>query len=192
MRAAVRATGLLLLLALAGLSFWQREIRFGLAGVAIQLLLEIGLALRARRNGLQLVRDRSRVSAARISCVEQAGALTLTLSGDEEGRGPTPYVLLSRPLQPGTQNVEPRCEPYLELSDGKWSVTGGIQDAYLSPHLLRLTLNARGTEALRANDICVTLETPSEQRRLERALGKVLRGVPFTSDRSLAEAGADA
>ena len=184
----VRAAGILLLLVLAGLSFALQEIRFAVAGAAILGLVEIGIALRVRRTRLQAVRDRSRICAARISCDEKDGALTVTLTGQGQGGGPAPYVLLSRVLQRSEHEVEAsRNGPYLEMSDARASVHGGIQEAHLTPHLLRLTLNAHGAGVLRASDICVALQAPSEQRRLERALTKVLRGVPFTSDRSLVD-----
>ena len=103
------------------------------------------------------------------------------------------YVLLSRTLRPGRQAVAlDEDRPYLELSDQRWSVRGGIQDAYLSPQLLRLTLDARGAEALGASQVCVTLQEGNDQRRLERALGRILRGVSFTSERSMPEDTADA
>lgn len=180
MRGIVRAATVLLVWALAALSFLLQEVGFALAAAAILGLVEIGLALRVRRGRRPAAQDPTRVAAARISCVEEDGALTVTLSAEGQGGARAPYVLVSRAMQRGDG-------PYLELSDGKSSVYGGIQDAYLTPHLLRLTLNERGAGALRASDICVTLPAPGEQRRLERALGKVLRGVPFTSDRSLAE-----
>lgn len=188
MRHLVRGTGVLLLLGLAGLSFLQEEIRFALAGVAILCLVEFGLALRARRGRRQAGGDRSRVSAARVSCIEKEDALTVALVGDDQGRGGAPYVLLSRALRPDAEAVaQQRDRPYLELSDRRWSVYGGIEEAYLSPQVLRLTLDARGAEALRARDVCVTLEGATEQRRLERALSRILRGVPFTSERSVPE-----
>lgn len=192
--ALVRTFGVLLLVALAGLAFVLEEVRFVLAGLAIQALVEIGLALRARRGrAAAAAGDRTRVCAARISCVEKEGALVVTLTGGEQGRRAAPYVLLSRALRPGAPDVGPRTDaPYLELSDPKWSVHGGIQEAYLSPQLLQLTLDERGAAVLRASEIRVTLDTPGEQRRLERALSRVLRGVPFTSDRTIQPAAADA
>jgi hypothetical protein len=48
-------------------------------------------------------------------------------------------------------------------------------------------LDARAAEVLGTNQVCVAFEAASEQRRLERALGRILRGVPFTSERSMPE-----
>ena len=113
-------------------------------------------------------------SVRRLHFARVAGMLLLlAMAGLSYALGEIRFV-----LQPGDG-------PYLELSEKKHSVHGGIEDAFLSPHHMRLTLNARGAEALGAGDVHVTLATPGEQRRLERALGRVLRGVPFTSDRSL-------
>lgn len=188
MRVLVRALAVLLLFALAGLSFQLREIRFAAAGAAVLVLVEIALALRVRRAGQRAVRDPSRFRAASISCDEKDGVLRVTLAGEAQGRTPAPYVLLSRTLQPGPQPVEPhRDGPGLELSDPGLCVHGGIQDAYLSPRELRLTLNAHGAATLRASDVRIALPAPGEQRRLERALSRILRGVRFTSDRSLDE-----
>jgi hypothetical protein len=188
MRQLVRGAAVLLLLGLAGVSLALEQVRFALAGVAISCLVEIALALRARRSRPQARRDRSRVTAAQVSCTEQDGALTVALIGEDEGRGGPPYVLLSRTLRPEPQATAPKDErPYLELSHQRWSVYGGIQDAYLSPQLLRLTLDARGAEVLGASQVCVTLKAGTDQRRLERALSRILRGVSFTSDRSMPE-----
>jgi len=188
MRQLVRGAAMLLLLGLAGVSFALEEIRFVLAGAAISCLVEVGLALRARRGRQQAPWDRSRVSAAQVSCTEQDGALTVALIGEDQGRGGAPYVLLSRRLRPERQVMAPNDDrPYLELSGQRWSVYGGIQDAYLSPQLLRLTLDARGAEVLGASQVCVTLKAGNDQRRLERALGRILRGVSFTSERSMPE-----
>lgn len=179
-RVLVRALAVLLLFALAGLSYQLQEIRFVAAGAAVLVLVEIALALRVRRGGPK-AHDPSRVRAASISCDEKDGVLSVTLTGEAQGRRPAPYVLLSRTMQPGAH----RDGPYLELSDATSSVHGGIQEAYLSPRELRLTLNAHGAATLRANDVCIALPTAAEQRRLERALSRILRGVRFTSDRSL-------
>ncbi|HSV79223.1 MAG TPA: hypothetical protein VLK85_08450 [Ramlibacter sp.] len=188
MRNLVRGAAMLLLLGLAGASLALEEIRFVLAGVSISCLVEIGLALRARRSRAQAPRDRSRVSAAQVSCTEKDGALTVALIGEDQGPGGAPYVLLSRTLRPERQAMAPNDDrPYLELSDPRWSVYGGIQDAYLSPQLLRLTLDARGAEVLGASQVCVTLQAGNDQRRLERTLGRILRGVSFTSERSMPE-----
>jgi hypothetical protein len=188
MRPLVRGAAMLLLLGLAGASLALEEIRFVLAGAAITCLVEIALALRARRGRPQAPWDRSRISAAQVSCTEQDGALTVALVGEDQGPGGAPYVLLSRMLRPERQAAAANDDrPYLELSDQRWSVYGGIQDAYLSPQLLRLTLDARGAEVLGASQVCVTLQAGNDQRRLERALGRILRGVSFTSERSLPE-----
>ena len=193
MRRLVRGAALLLLLGLAGMSLALEEIRFVLAGVSIACLVEIGLALRARRGRTKAPSDRSRVSAVQVSCTEQDGVLTVAMIGEDQGRGGSSHVLLSRTLRCERQAVAPDDDrPYLELSDQRWSVRGGIQDAYLSPQLLRLTLDARGAEALGASQVCVTLHEGNDQRRLERALGRILRGVSFTSERTMPEDAADA
>lgn len=191
MRHLVRAASVLLFLALAGLSLSQQELRFALAGAAILGLVEIGLALRGRRNAPRAPRDRSRLAAVQVSCMEQDGALTLALVG-ERRRGAAPHVLLSRRFG-ATRDGEPPCDrPYLELSEPRWSVHGGIREAFLSPGLLRLALDARGAEALGVQQVSVTLEPHIEQRPLERALRKILRGVSFTSERSAPEQAPDA
>jgi hypothetical protein len=192
MRPLVRGAAMLLLLGLAGVSLALEEIRFVLAGVSISCLVEIGLALRARRSTTQALGDRSRVSAVQVSCTEQDGVLTVAMIGEDQGRGGSSHVLLSRTLRPEPQAVASDGDrPYLELSDPRWSVRGGIQDAYLSPQLLRLTLDARGAELLGARHVCVTLQEGTDQRRLERALGKVLRGISFTSERTMPQDTAD-
>ncbi|HEX7889762.1 MAG TPA: hypothetical protein VF522_10415 [Ramlibacter sp.] len=181
MRHLVRSAALLLLLALAGLSLLQEELRFVLAGAAISCLVEIGLALRARRGGSRASGDRSRVAAVHMACQEQDGAMSVALVG-ARARGAAPYVLLSRQLAGSVPGL-----PYLELSDRQWSLHGGIQEAVLSPGLLRLELDPRGAEVLGAARVCVTLEPDIEQRPLERSLRKILRGVSFTSERSMPE-----
>jgi hypothetical protein len=77
--------------------------------------------------------------------------------------------------------------PYLELGDPKWSVHGGIREACLTPRLLHLALDPRAAEVLGTREVNVTLQADNDQRRLERALARVLRGVAFTSERSLPE-----
>ena len=193
MRQLVRGAAMLLLLSLAGVSLALEEIRFVLAGVSISCLVEIGLALRARRSTTQAaLSDRSRVSAVQVSCTEQDGVLTVAMIGEDQGRGGSSHVLLSRTLRPEPQAVAPDDDrPYLELSDRRWSVRGGIQDAYLSPQLLRLTLDARGADLLGASQVCVTLQEGTDQRRLERALGRILRGISFTSERTMPQDTAD-
>lgn len=183
----MRGAAVLLLLALAGLSLELNEIRFALAGVAIACLVEIALALRARRERPQAAVDRSRIAAAQVSCTEQDGALTVTLTGEPQGRAGAPYLLLSRPLRRAQAAPATEDRPYLELSDRTCSVYGSIQDAYLSPQILRLTLDPHGAEVLGTSQLCVTLQQGNDQRRLERALSKILRGVPFTSERSMPE-----
>jgi hypothetical protein len=179
MRHLVRSAAFLQLLSFAGLSMAQEEPRFAVAGAAISCLVEIGLALRARRNGARASSDRSRLSAVQVACQEQDGALMVALLG-ARARGAAPYVLLSRQLAGSVPGL-----PYLELSDRRWSVHGGIQEAVLSPGLLRLDLDPRGAEVLGARQVCVTLEPGIEQRPLERSLRKILRGVSFTSERSM-------
>jgi hypothetical protein len=178
MRHLVRGASVLLLLALAGLSLAQQELRFVLAGAAIACLVEIGLALRARRDGPRGPGDRSRLAAVQVSCMEQDGALSVALVG-EHRRGTAPYVLLSRQLA--------ATAPRLELSDPRRSVDGGLQEVILSPGLLLVALDARAAETLGAREVRVTLERDIEQRPLERSLRKILRGVPFTSERSMPE-----
>jgi hypothetical protein len=188
MRLLVRGAALLLLVGLGGVTFALGELRFALAGVAICCLVEIGLALRARRSRPDAAVDRSRLSATQVACTEHDGALTVRLTGEEQAGGRAAYVLLSRTLRLSQQPVRPNDDgPYLELCDRRWSVHGAIEDAYLTPGFLRLTLDARGAEALGAGQVCVALPTGNDQRSLERALGKILRGVPFTSDRSMPE-----
>lgn len=192
MRHLVRAAALLLLAGLAGAALALEETRFALAAVAIFGLTETGLALRARRNRAQAPRDRSRFTAAQVSCSQDDGALSVALIGEDQPLGAAPYLLLSRKLPPQGQAVAvDEDRPYLELSDRKRSVYGGIQDAHLLPRLLRLTLDARGAEVLGASQVCVTLQAGYDQRLLERALGRILRGVAFVSERSMPEDLAD-
>lgn len=181
MRHLVRGAALLLLLALAALSLVQQGLRFVLAGVAVAGLVEIGLALRARRNGPRAPRDR--LAATQVSCMEQDGALSLTLAG-ERRRGAAPYLLLSRRLADAA--------PRLELSDPRWTVEGGLQEVVLSPGLLRVSLDARAAQVLGTREVCVTLEGDIEQRPLERSLRRILRGVSFTSERSAPQEAPDA
>lgn len=191
MRHLVRAASVLLLLALAGLSLAQQELRFALAGLAIAGLVEIGLALRARRGAPRAPRDRSRLAAVQVSCREHDGTLTVALVG-ERRRGAAPHVLLSRRFAATGDAQAPSDRPSLELSGPRWSVHGGIREAFLSPGLLRLALDARAAEALGVNQVSVALEPHIEQRALERALRRILRGVPFTSERSAPEDAPDA
>jgi hypothetical protein len=164
------------------------ETRFALAGVAIFCLVEIGLALRTRRSRPQAPPDRSRFTAAQVSCAQQDGAVSVALVGEDQPRGAAPYLLLSRKLPPhGQAAAVTEDRPYLELSDRRCSVYGGIQDAHLLPQLLRLTLDAHGAEVLGASQVCVTLQAGYDQRLLERSLSRILRGVAFISERSMPE-----
>lgn len=182
MRHLVRGASVLQLLAQAGLALAQQQLRFVLAGAAIAGLVEIGLALRARRDGPARPGDRCRLAAVQVSCMEQDGALSIALVG-ERRRGAAPYVLLSRSLaDPG---------PRLELGDPRWSVDGGIEEVVLSPGLLVVALDGRAAGVLGAGEVRVTLERDIEQRPLERSLRKILRGVPFTSERSMPQEAAD-
>jgi hypothetical protein len=183
----VRSAGALLLLGLAGWSYVGGELQFAAAGVAVAALMEMGLVLRARRDRSTVVRDRSRVSAMQVSCTEQDGVLKVALVGKAQGRSKAPYVLLSRPLL-GAPGAELRDErPCLELGDPKWSVHGGIREACLTPKELRLELRTAAAEALGVEEVRVMLPTGQDQRQLERALRRVLRGVAFTSERSMPE-----
>lgn len=180
-RHVVRGTGVLLLASLVGLSSVRAEPQLADAGVAVAALVELGLALRARRNRLAAVRERARVSAERVTCTEQHGALTVMLAGNAQGS----YVLLSRTVRSGA--APSRDGPYLELGDPKWSAHGGIREASMTPRLLRLALDAQAAQVLGAGEVNVTLDAGIDQRRLERALAKILRGVAFTSERSAPE-----
>lgn len=183
----VRSAGALLLLGLSGWSYVGGELQFAVAGAAVAILMEMGLALRARRETIPALRDRSRVSADQVSCTEQDGVLKVALVGKAQGRSKAPYVLLSRPLL-GAPGAELRDErPCLELGDPKWSVHGGIREACLTPTELRLALRAGAAEVLGVAEVRVTLPAGQEQRQLERALRRVLRGVAFTSERSMPE-----
>jgi hypothetical protein len=180
----VRGAALLLLVGFAGLSLALEETRFVLAAVAICCLVQIAIALRARRKRVAVPRGRSRFTAAQVSCSEKDGALSVALIEDD-ARGAASYLLLSRKLRPQGQVASDEDHPYLELSDRKCSVYGGIQDAYLLPQSLCLTLDARAAGVLGATQVCVTLGTAYDQRRLERALSRILRGVAFVSERSM-------
>jgi hypothetical protein len=184
----VRGATLLLLLALAGAYLALQEIRFVVAAAAIGCLVEIGLALRARRDRPAAAADFSRFEAARVSCTEQDHALGVALLGEGQAGRAAPYLLLSRTLHPRPEAAARGDDgPYLELSVPARSVRGGIRDAYLSPRLLRVTLDARGAQALGTGEACVTLPAGVDQRRLERTLGRILRGVAFVSERSMPE-----
>ena len=187
-RHVVRGTGVLLLAGLSALSFVQREPQFAAAGVGVAALVELGLALRSRRNRLAQVWDRARVSAERVAFTEQDGALAVSLVGNAEGASAPPYVLLARAMRSGVNGgAASRDGPYLELGDPKWSVHGGIREACLTPRLLRLSLAPEAAEVLGAGEVTVTLNAGNDQRRLERALARILRGVAFTSERSMPE-----
>ena len=179
----VRGAALLLLIALAIVTVNLEEVRFVLAGGAILCLVELGLALRARRQGAKIASDRCRISAAQVACTEEDGSIAVRMTGDSRGGGRPPYVLLSRSLGGDAQCIG----PYLELSGKRCAFQGEIREAYLSPGSLRLALAPRANALLGATQVAVTLPAGTDQRRLERALGKILRGVPFTSDRSLPE-----
>jgi hypothetical protein len=188
LRYLVRGTGVLLLASLSGLSFVRGEPQFAAAGVAVAALVELGLALRARRNQPAPAPDRSRVSAERVTCTEQDGAWTIALVGNAQGASAPTYVLLSRTQRPGAPGAAPSREgPYLELGDPKRSVHGGIREACLTPRLLHLALDTHAAEVLGTGEVNVTLHAGNDQRRLERALARILRGVAFTSERSLPE-----
>jgi hypothetical protein len=187
LRQFARAAAWLLLIGLAALAWMEQEIRPALAGLAIAGLAETALALRARRGRPPAGEDRSRLDAVQVSCTEADGALTVALRGAAPaGRGSAPCVLLSRALRPAApQDALHRDGPRLQLSDRRGSVHGGIQEACLSPQLLCLTPDARGAEALGTSEIRVLLPAGLDQRPLERTLGRILRGVPFTSERSM-------
>lgn len=180
----VRVATVLLWVAFAALSFTLGEIRFAVAATAIFCLAEIALALRARAARRAQAFHPSRLAAASVSYTDQGGVLAVTLSGTGEGRRPgTPCVVVSRAMAaPGAAAPGGPC---LELSARKGSIRAGIEDAYLSPHLLQLAVDARAAQALGADAVCVTLPAGTDQRLLERALGRILRGVPFTSERSM-------
>ncbi|NNU44758.1 hypothetical protein [Ramlibacter montanisoli] len=184
----LRALAALLLLALAGASFASGELRYAAAGVAIFALVEIALALRARRERTAAVRDRSRVSAIRVACSETEGILTIALAGKAQGHTGAPYVLLTRTLPRGPAGSDLQDErPYLELGAPKWSMHGAIREASLTPRLLRLALHPEAAGSLGAGEVRVALPAAQDPRALERALRKVLRGVAFTSERSMPE-----
>lgn len=187
MRILVRASGVLLAAGLAGLYVQLQEIRFALAAAAILCLAELALALRARAGNRPVRGDPSRMTADRVAYTEEDGVLAVTLSGTGERRETTPYVVLSRRLRPPANTTAEGRGPCLELSPVRGPLAGSIEDAYLSPQLLRLALDARATEALGSQTLCVTLPAGTDQRLLERALSRILRGVPFTSDRSVPE-----
>ena len=190
MRRLVRGATLLLLLALAAIGHALEEPRFFLAAAAIGALVELGLALRARRSRSSAPDERARFTASQFSCSQQENTVSVSLRAEDAPRGTAPYLLLSRTLPKGATPGADR--PYLELSGRKWSVHGGIQDAHLSPRLLQVTLDARGAEALGAPEIQVALAEGFDQRQLERGLRSVLRGVAFISERSLPEEAAQA
>ena len=175
----VRGAAALLLVCLAAVTVNLEEVRFVLAGVAVLCLVELGLALRARRQGAQIPRDRCRFSAAQVACTEEHGIASVRITGDSAAGRPR-YVLLSRSLG----GDRPGSGPCLELSDPGCAFQGEIQEAYLTPGSLHLALAPRASTLLGAAQVKVTLPAGTDQRRLERALGKILRGVPFTSDRS--------
>lgn len=184
----VRAAGVLLLLGLSGWAYVSGELQFAAAGLAVAVLTEILIALRARRDQSALVPDRSRLSAVQVSCTEEDGVLKVALLGKAQGRrSEAPYVLLSRPLL-GAPGAELRDErPCLELGAPKWSVQGGIREACLTPQELRLELRAGAAETLGVEEVRVALPAGQDRRQLERALRRVLRGVAFTSERSAPE-----
>lgn len=190
----LRAAGASLLLGLSGWSYVSGELQFAAAGVAVAALTELALALRARRETSASLGNRSRVSAVQVSCTEEGGLLKVTLLGKAQGRrSNAPYVLLSRPLlgAPGASGAELSDErPCLELGGPKWSVHGGIREACLTPQELRLELRAGAAEALGVEEVRVMLPAGQDQRQLERVLRRVLRGVAFTSERSMREEGA--
>jgi hypothetical protein len=183
----VRAAGALLLLGLSGWSYVSGEPEFAAAGVAVATLMETGFALRARRERTTSVGDRSRVAAVQVSCTEEHGVLKVALVGKAQGRSKAPYVLLSRTL-PGAPGEAVHDErPCLEVGEPQWSAPGGIREACLTPQALRLALHAEAAETLGVAEVCVTLPAGEEQRSLERALRRILRGVAFTSERSVPE-----
>ena len=184
----LRALAVLLLLALAGASFASGELQYVAAGAAISALAEIALALRARRERSAAVCDRSRVGAVRVSCSETEGILTVALAGKAQGRFGAPYVLLSRTLPRGPAESDLQDQrPYLELGAPKWSMHGAIREACLTPRLLRLVLHPEAADALGAGEVRVTLPATQDPRALERTLRRILRGVAFTSERSMPE-----
>jgi hypothetical protein len=184
----VRAATVLLCVALAACSVALQDLRFAFAAAAILCLVELALALRARAGRRSDPHHPSRLAAARVSYTEQEGVLAVTLSGASDGRPlGAPCVVVSRTLRPPPDGTAPG-GPRLALSAPPVSIYAAIQEADLSPQLLRLLLDARAAEALGSETVCVTLPAGTDQRLLERALGRILRGVPFTSDRSLPEA----
>lgn len=185
---AVRAFTVLLCAALAGLYLALGETRFALAAAAIACLVEIALALRARAGGRGGRSDPSRMAATGVSYADHDGVLAVTLSGSDGA----PSLVLSRNVRPPPDTHAPACGPRLDLSRPKGAIQAGIRDAYLSPQLLRLAVDTQSAQALGAETVCITLPAGTDQRLLERALGRILRGVPFTSDRSVPEEEAEA
>lgn len=177
----LRGAATLLLVALAMVTVHLEQIRFVLAGAAILCLVELGLALRERRQGAPVASERCRISAAQVAYPEEDGSIAVRMTGHSQGNGRPAYVLLSRSLGGDASSIGPR----LELSDKRCAFQGEIQEAELWPGSLRLALAPRASTMLGATQVSVTLAVGTDQRRLERALGKILRGVPFTSERSL-------
>lgn len=187
MRRLVRVATALLCAALAGFSVMLEDRGFAFAAAAVLGLEEMALALRARRASRAGRVRPSSFDAARISYSEQDGVVALTLSGAEEKRSVPACVVLSRNVRSRADTTAQAGGPRLELSPPRRAMDSVIEGAWLSPGLLRLALDARAAASLGAETICVRLPQGADQRGLERALGRILRGIPFTSERSVPE-----
>lgn len=183
----IRGATALLCVALAVFYAALDDIRFALAAAAIVGLAEIALALRARPRTRPGHGHASEIAAARVSYTEQDGVQAVTLSGADKGH----YVVLSRTLRAAGKPTAHDGGPCLELSPPRGPIDATILDAYLSPRILRLVLDARGAQVLGSEKVCVALPPGTDQRLLERALSRILHGVPFTSNRSMPEDEAD-
>ena len=80
MRVFARVATLLLVAAMAAGYFALQENRFAPAAVAIACLVELALALRTQ-DRRQPAADRARIAASRVACTDQAGTLSVTLTG---------------------------------------------------------------------------------------------------------------
>lgn len=178
----VRAAAALLWGPLAACAVAQGEVRFAIAAAAIFCLVELALALRARAGLRAGSRDASNFAAESVSYTEHDGVLAVSFGSG--GKRRASGVVVSRTLRPPPDASTPG-GPRVEVTGWRGAIHAGVEDAYLSPQRLRLVVDARAAQALGTDTLCVTLPAGTDQRLLERALGRILRGVPFTSERSM-------
>lgn len=115
-----------------------------------------------------------RISADRVSYLEEYGVLTVAFVDAAHAGTEPPYLLLSRTLSPSAQDARLGHDlPFIELSDQGKSLYGGISSVDLSLHALRVVLDPRGASQLGVCEIEVVFTDALAHGGLKQALRRV-------------------